>query len=1028
MSAKFILKDPIDKELLYEMTDTFSTDQLPDKAIPGGGNKDLQNSDLPMEFYARFKVYHELMSIKVREILLVSSPYDAFIMEEDGSLASRIINEYSGLNLSHPPRVTRTSSAYDALALLNMRKFDMVITTPHLDDIDTFSLGLEIKKIKPDLPVILLAHSPRGIYPLPEDKNFDGIDKTFIWSGNSDLLLAMVKNAEDHLNVDDDTQKAMVRVIILVEDSPVYYSSFLPLIYKEIVRQTQAVLLVGLNEEHRLITMRARPKILLATSYEEAMELYQRFRSFLFGVISDARLPKNNKLDGDAGFLLLSQIKKEVPDIPLLLLSSQPKNRKNADQIPAVFLDKNSPHLLSEIHDFFLTHLGFGDFLFRAPDGREIDRASDLRSLETKLSQVPDESLRYHAEHNHFSSWIMARSEIALASKFREVQASEFSDVSEMRQYIISNIRALRKLRQKGVVARFKADNFDPYIMDFVKIGQGSLGGKARGLAFMSAVLEQNQEIHEKYSEIKIRIPKTLVICTDGFESFVTQNNLEGFAGEGFTDEEITEGFLKAEMPEWLVKDLEAFVSQVRIPLSVRSSSLLEDAQFQPYAGLYQTYMIPNNNPDPSVRLEHLVTAIKLVYASTYYQDPKAFSRSTSNQPQAEAMAVIIQLLSGKEYGDYFYPAISGVAQSYNFYPVSHMKSEEGIAHIALGLGKTVVEGEKTLRFSPRYPKVMPQFSSVQDILTNAQRFFYALRIKNGVEDPRLWKDSNLEKREVDDAEKEFPVRTLASTYVPEEDRIRDTGYIQGPKILTFSQVLKYDIFPLPQLLSDLLKLGQKGMGCPIEIEFSVNLSPDKKRKSEFNFLQIRPMVADEERFQVEITSEEFEKAFCCSTQALGNGKNEKIADIIFVKPEDFDTKFTVQIAEEIGNINSSLLKEKHPYLLVGPGRWGSADRWLGIPVQWRHISGVGAIIELRNEKLKADPSQGSHFFQNITSLGIHYITVTEGPETEDRFDWKWLNSLPVAQETTFLRHVRLEKPLLLKIDGRRSQCVIIES
>ena len=986
----------------------------------------MKEGDLPMEFYARFKLYHELMSIKVREILLVSSPYDAFIMEEDGSLASRIINEYSGLNLSHPPRVTRTSSAYDALALLNMRKFDMVLTTPHLEEMDALSLGLKAKKINPNIPVILLAHSPRGIYPLPENKTCEGIDKIFIWSGNSDLLLAMVKNAEDHLNVDADTQKAMVRVLILVEDSPVYYSSFLPLIYKEIVRQTQAVLNVGLNEEHRLITMRARPKILLATSYEEAMELYQRFRSFLFGIISDARLPKSNEMYNDAGFLLLSRIKKEVPDVPLLLLSSQPKNREKANQIPALFLDKNSPHLLSEIHDFFLNRLGFGDFVFRMPDSTEIDRASDLRSLETKLSRIPDESLCYHAERNHFSNWIMARSEIALASKFREVHASDFCNADEMRQYIISNIQALRKLRQKGVVARFKTDNFDPYIMDFVKIGQGSLGGKARGLAFMSAVLEQNEEINEKYSDVKIRIPRTLVICTDGFESFITQNNLERFAEEGFTDEKVTEAFLKAKMPEWLEKDLAAFVDQVRLPLSIRSSSLLEDAQFQPYAGLYQTYMIPNNHPDISVRLRHIITAIKLVYASTYYESPKAFSKSTLKQPQEESMAVIIQILSGKQYGDYFYPAISGVAQSHNFYPVSHMKPEEGIAHIALGFGKTVVEGEKTLRFSPRYPKIMPQFSSVQDILTNAQRFFYALRIKNGVEDPRLWKDSNLEKREVDDAENEFPVRTLASTYVPEEDRIRDTGYIKGPKILTFAQVLKYDIFPLPQLLSDLLELGRKGMGCPIEIEFSVNLSPDKNRKSEFNFLQIRPMVAEEERFQVKITSEEFKKAFCRSTQALGNGKNERIADIVYVKPDDFETKATVQIAEEIGNINSGLLKENRPYLLIGPGRWGSADRWLGIPVQWRHISGVGAIVELRNEKLKADPSQGSHFFQNITSLGIHYITVTEGAESEDYFDWKWLNSLHVVQETTFLRHVRLEKPLILKIDGRKSQCVII--
>jgi hypothetical protein len=723
---------------------------------------------------------------------------------------------------------------------------------------------------------------------------------------------------------------------------------------------------------------------------------------------------------------LLSKIREEIRDIPLLLMSSEPKNREMAAEIPAVFLDKNSPHLLSEIHDFFLSHLGFGDFVFRMPDGKEIDRASDLRALETKLSQIPDESLCHHADRNHFSNWIMARSEIALASKFRAVQASEFCNAGEMRQYIISNIRALRKLRQKGAVARFKAGNFDPYIMDFVKIGHGSLGGKARGLAFMSAVLEENLELHEEYSEIKIGIPKTLVICTDGFESFVSQNKLERFAHEGFSDEEVAEGFLKAQMPQWLEKDLEAFVSQVKIPLSIRSSSLLEDAQFQPYAGLYQTYMIPNNHPDPAIRLRHLITAIKLVYASTYYEGPKAFSRSTSDKPQAEAMAVIVQKLSGKRHGDFFYPGISGVAQSHNFYPISHMKQEEGIAHIALGFGKTVVEGEKSLRFSPKYPKITPQFSSVDDILANAQRFFYALRIRNYPQAPDFLKDSNLERREVDSASDEYPVKTFASTYIPDEHRIRDSGHIPGPKILTFAQVLKYDIFPLPHLLSDLLALGRRGMGCPVEIEFSVDLSSDNSHKGEFFFLQIRPMVADQERFQVEITLEEEKKAFCRSTQALGNGKNERIADIVYLKPDEFRADATVQMAEEIGRINASLFKEKRPYLLVGPGRWGSADRWLGIPVQWKDISGVGAIVELRNEKLKADPSQGSHFFQNITSLGIHYVTVNEGPESEDFLRWEWIESLPAFQETTFLRHVRVEKPLLIKIDGRKSQCVII--
>ncbi|MFH1487393.1 MAG: PEP/pyruvate-binding domain-containing protein [Pseudomonadota bacterium] len=984
----------------------------------------FKENPLPKEFYARFKVFHELMSTKIRDILLVSSSYDAFIMEEDGRLASRIINEYRGLNLSQPPRVTRTSSAYEALSLLNEKKFDMVIATPHLDEMDAFSLGVEIKKTKPALPVILLAHSTRGIYPPPENIVTDGIDKIFIWSGVSDLLLSIVKNAEDLLNVDVDTQKAMVRVLILVEDSPLYYSSFLPLLYKEIVKQTQALLEVGLNEEHRLLTMRARPKILLAGTYEEAMELCQKFRSYLFGIISDARFPKNQEMDADAGFDLLSQIKREIPDLPLLMMSSEPKNRERAESIPAVFLDKNAPNLLAELHSFLMNHLGFGDFIFRMPDSREIDRASTLADLEDKVLRIHEESLWFHAERNHFSNWIMARSEIGLGTQFRSVKASDFSSAEALRQFIKSNIHTLRKWRQKGVVAQFRAGQFDPELMDFVKIGDGSLGGKARSLAFMSAMLQENPTIYEKYPDINIEIPKTLVVSTDGFESFISENHLQHFAGEGFKDEEVAEAFLNADLPDRLVGKLEAYLSKVRYPLSVRSSSLLEDAQFQPYAGLYETYMIPNNHPDLSIRLRHLITAVKLVYASTYYEAPKAFARNTSNQPQEEAMAVIIQQLTGGTYGDFFYPAISGVAQSHNFYPISPMKPHDGIVQIALGLGKTVVEGEKSLRFSPKYTNLMPQFSTVDDILANAQRFFYALKIKDYPEDLKFGKYSNLEKREIDEAEDEFPVRSLAGTYIPDEHRIRDNGYMPGPKILTFAQILKYNIFPLPELISDLLNLGRRGMGCPVEIEFSVNLSPDKKSKGHFYFLQMRPMVADVEHFEVHITHEELEKAFCRSTQALGNGKDDRISDIVYVKPEDFRVESTAQIAEEIGRINSGLIKEKRPYLLVGPGRWGSADRWLGIPVQWHHISGVGAIIELRNEKLKADPSQGSHFFQNITSLGIHYITITEG--SEDYLDWEFVKSLPSVQESNFLRHVRLQNPILLKIDGRTSRCVLI--
>ncbi len=986
---------------------------------------DSNKAPFPREFYARFKVFHELMAKKIREILLVSSPYDAYIMEEDGRLSSRIINEYKGLNLSQPPRVTRTSFAEEALSILKNKRFDMVIATPHLDDMDVFSLGSEIKKMDPQMPVILLAQNLKGIYPNPKGYRYNGIDKIFIWTGMSDLLLAIVKNAEDRLNVEVDTQKTMVRVLILVEDSPLYYSSFLPILYKEVVKQTQAVLEVGLNEEHRLLTMRARPKILLAQDYEEAFDIYERFRPFLFGVISDARFPKNGKLDDNAGYALLSKIKGEVPDIPLLMLSSNPEALEISKKIPAVFLNKNSSNIFAGLHDFLLNHLGFGDFIFRNRDGEEIDRASDLHSLELKLANIPEESLWYHAERNQFSNWIMARSEIGLASKIRSVHVSRFTDADELRHFLISNIHTLRKWRQKGVVAQFQPNQFDPEVMDFVKIGQGSLGGKARSLAFMSALLQENPAIYETYPEINIEIPKTLVISTDGFDSFIGNNKLARFAAEPFTDQEVSNAFLKTKMPEWLVKQLEAYVTQINYPLSIRSSSLLEDAQFQPYAGLYATYMIPNNHPDHSIRLRQLITAIKLVYASTYYEAPKAFAKNTQKQPQEEAMAVIIQQLTGEAYGDYLYPAISGVAQSHNFYPVGPMKSEEGIVQIAVGLGKTVVEGERSLRFSPNYPNHMPQFSTVDDILANAQRYFYALKIKGYPVDLQFYKNSNLEKREIDEAENEFPIQALASTYIPEEHRIRDNGYMPGPKIITFAQVLKYDLFPLPSLINDLLVLGRRGMGCPVEMEFSVNLSPHKNRKNDFFFLQMRPMVAELERFEVKITPEDYQQAFCLSNQALGNGKNESIADIVYVKLDAFRPDSTLQIADEINRINAGLLKEERPYLLVGPGRWGSADRWLGIPVQWHNISGVGAIIELRNDKLKADPSQGSHFFQNITSLGIQYITLTEDSE-ENYFDWQWVGSLPSLQETAFLRHIRLEKTLLLKIDGRTSRCVII--
>jgi len=698
----------------------------------------LKDRELSSKYHLNFKVFLELMSSKVKEILLVSSRYDAFIIEEDVTLASRIIHEYSGLNLSQPPRVTRTSSALHALKLLDERRFDLIFTMPNLEDMDAFTLGKKIKEKNPALPVYLLAHSMRGIQTSTEAMHHEGIDKVFIWSGNADLLLAIIKSTEDALNVDYDTTHARVCVLIFVEDSPPYYSSLLPIFYKEVVRQIQAVLELGVNEEERLLIMRTRPKILSAQTFEEATALYEKYKPYLMGIISDTRFPKQGKLYGNAGIDLLSRARQEIPHLPLLLFSSEPENRARARQIPAEFLDKNSPNLLEEIHDFFLAHLGFGEFVFRTPDGSEVGRASKLRMLEEQLAVIPDESLCHHIEKKDMANWVMMRSEIPLASTIRDLSCSTFSSTGDMREYIISLIHLVRKWRQKGVVARFNRKEFNIDLLDFAKIGQGSLGGKARGLAFMSSMLQEDIRLFQTYQESTIRIPQTIVLATDVFEEFVETKDLKRFAADGYADEEVARAFLKAKMPGEVVSDLQAYLEQVAYPLSVRSSSLLEDAQFQPYAGLYETYMIPNNHPDFSRRLESLVNAIKLVYASTYYESPKAFAKSAASQAKDESMAVVIQQLVGGMHGDHYYPAISGVAQSHNYYPVSHMRPEEGIVQMAIGFGKTVVEGGTSLRFSPRYPEILPQFSTVDDMIANSQRFFYSLRMRDHDEISRL--------------------------------------------------------------------------------------------------------------------------------------------------------------------------------------------------------------------------------------------------------------------------------------------------
>jgi hypothetical protein len=973
-----------------------------------------------------FKVYHELMSNKVFEILLVASPYDAYILEEDGSLASKISNEYRGLNLSRPPRITQAGTAALAIKMLEEKSFHLVLAMPYLDDMDVYDLGRRIKRIQPNLPVILLAHSVKGVYPPPEGKDLSCIDQVFIWSGDSELLLAIVKSVEDRLNVAADTQKAMVRVLLLVEDSPLYTSYFLPLIYKEVVNQTQEVLEESLNHEHRLLKMRARPKILVARNYEQAHALFRMYGEYLFGVISDTRYPKNGHIIADAGYIFLSEVHRSIPDLPLLLISNESHNRELARRVPADFLDKNSNHLFEEIRHYFLSKLGFGNFVFRRSDGSEIARASNLKALEDILPLVPDEALLYHATRNRFSNWIMARSEIALATLLRKARAADFSGAEEIRQFLIAHIHGLREWRQRGVVIQFKSKDYDPDISNFVKIGEGSMGGKARGLAFVTNLLRRSSRFQNRYPGIHIQVPQTLVITTQGFDAFIRHNGFDVSNMTGLSDDQIAELFMKGAMPFWLEEQLCCYLESIQKPLSIRSSGLLEDVHNHPSTGLYKTFMVPNNHPEFTVRCNQLITAVKLVYASTWFKGPKRFLNGTAYRIRKDQMAVIVQQLVGEHHNNFFYPDISGIAQSHNYYPVAPATAEDGVVSMVLGFGRGIPEGEPSLRFSPAHPKVLPQFSKTPDILSNAQRQFWALGMKDNPDELYFKRGINVEKRYLDDAESEVPVQRLSSTYVPDEDRIRDTVHIPGRRVLTFASVLKYETFPLAGLLKDVLDMARDGMGCAVELEFSILLSEDPQKRSTFNILQMRPMASGEESADVTVTEEDAQNAICYTSQVLGHGRLQTICDIVFVRPETFNPKDTVAIARSISARNRTLRSETRPYLLLGPGRWGSFDRWLGIPVKWRDIDGVGAIVEIRNDILKAEPSYGSHFFQHITSQGIPYLTVTEGDG--DKIRWDTLLPLPKAFSDNYICHLQLDHPLLLKCDGRNEKAAVLLS
>jgi len=973
---------------------------------------------------SRFKLFHELMPRKVRHILLISTPYEAWIMEQDCRLSEQIVHEYSGLNLSHPPRLTWVSSTEEALSVCEERNFDFVIGIAQSVDEKTKTSGKAIKEKYPDMPLVLLTHQEMlPISSLSDEHSSSYVDRIFFWTGQADILVAIIKSIEDQFNVLNDIKCADVRVILFVEDSPFYLSALLPRLYRELVRETQAVIEDSLNQEHRLLTMRARPKILLAHTYEQAMAIYEQFKPNILCVISDVRYPRNNVQDGEAGIHLLKYIKKDRFDIPLLLTSSEPHNAVHAATIPAPFLDKTGQFLHRKIRSFLHDYLGFGDFTFSNAEGEFLGKADSLYSLEKKLLEVPIESFLYHSQQNDFSRYLYTLAEVELAGKVRPIRNKTFQTAEKHRQHLAQMIKEQRLQRQKGIIVDFDADRFDPDT-EFTKIGNGSLGGKARGLAFFAAMLNQHADLFTHFTDVEISVPHTLILTSESFDAFIELNELDDLAKEETSDEKITEQFMEARFPEPFRSQIAAFLTVTTYPLAVRSSSMLEDAQFKSYAGLYHTYILANDHPSEKCRLGLLLAAIKKVYASTFFRAPRAFSKRVGNRVESEKMAVIIQQTVGRQYGNRFYPALSGVVQSLNYYPFSRMKTEDGIASIAVGLGKAVMEGENTLRFSPRHPEILPQRSSVEDILKGSQKHFYALAMNDPVCTKEIDDNTTLTRVTVHSAITDYPIRFLSSTYSPSEHRIRDFYSKNGHQVITFASLLKYNSIPFTDILKILLSLGREKLGCAVEIEFALDVPAAANQKTHFYVLQIRPMSAREETLKVEISEEDIRLAFCTSERGLGNTVNREMGDIIFVKPDNFDPANTKKIAVEIGELNAKLARENRKYLLIGPGRWGSSDHWLGIPVSWEDICGVGSIIETVHPRLNAEPSQGSHFFHNLTTLGINYINVNS--TGGDKIDYEWLAGLPVSSETENIAHVQTAKHFILKVDGRSGRTVIL--
>ena len=989
---------------------------------------DIKNTSTPSwidnEYSDRIQGFQSLMRLRIRDILLVSSLYDLYLFEEDGRLYELIRGEYQGLNLSHSPELTRVSSAQEAIRLAQKEKrFDLIITTMHVEDMHAVGFAKTIRQAGLDMPIVLLAHDNRELKSLLLNPERTVFNKIFTWTGDYRILIGIIKYLEDRLNVQHDSRIIGVQNIIFIEDNVRYYSSFLPIIYTEILKQSQRLISEGINLTHKFLRMRARPKILLCSSYEEAWDYYSNLKELVLGIISDISFPHRGKIDNKAGIKFAKAIRKEHPDIPVLLASDNPRNKVYADKVEASFLLKNSPTLLSDLRHFLNSQFSFGDFVFKNSKGEEVGRATDLKSLEECLKVVPYESIEFHGARNHFSNWLKARTEFWLAHQLRPRKISDYATSEDLRQDLITSLHNYRTLRQRGIIADFNKETFDPD-NSLARVGGGSLGGKARGLGFVNSLIN-NYNIRDQYKGVQIYVPPCVILGTNIFDDFMDTNKLRDFALD-CDDEEITERFLKAHyFPEEASSDLRYFLELVTTPLAVRSSSLLEDSQYHPFAGVYKTYMIPNNHVEISERLYDLIMTIKRVYASTYYQNAKNYIKVTSYRTEEEKMGVVIQKMVGNTHKNRFYPDISGVAKSYNFYPLPPQKSQDGVVSVALGLGKLVVEGGSTVRFCPKYPNDLVQFYSVEESLKNSQKDFYALQLDGDTDFGYIPRDILVQSYSLKDAEQDGSLQYVGSTYIRDNDAIYDGLSRVGPRVVTFGPVLKNRLFPFPEMLELLLDIGTWGMGTPIEIEFAVNMNSQTGNK-EFGLLQMRPLVISHEEEQLNIEDHKAEDLICRSNQVLGNGIIRDVRDIILVDYHMFERAKSREVANEVAAFNSQLVNENKPYLLIGVGRWGSLDPWLGIPVTWEQISGAKAIIETSFKEMAIEPSQGSHFFQNITSFMIGYFTVNT-VYNNGFVNWDWLLSIKPYAKRKYTKHLRFKQPVELKMNGHINKGIILK-